>query len=157
MNAHIYVRLLVISLIGCILGGLAVASIQQTLAANPFENSLKLQLQYLDGIPITNFDWGTFRIGELKQLDCQIAVIGNGAARVVWDATDFPLDWKIEIREFSTPISNLWQNNSALTITSEKPLQIRIFLEEEFARPNQQYSFVLEFLSLETGQRARLG
>ena len=157
MGAHMHIRLLVVLLIGCVLGGLAVASIQQTLAANPFENSLEVQLQFLDGVPIVNFDWGSFKIGESKQLDCQIAVIGNGAARTVWDTTDFPSDWKIEIWEFSTPISNVWQNNSALTVTPGNPLQIRIFLEEEFALPNQQYSFVLEFLSLETGQRARLG
>ncbi len=147
-----------IFLVGCVFGALTSRFIvQPVLATEQGGVSYEIQLQHLDGTPLWNFDWGDFSKGEAKQLDCQLAYLGNFPAKITWNTTNLPLGWSMDIWDNSHPKPRLWRNGTTVTLVPARILQITIVLKENAALPNQQESFTLNIISMATGQRIRLG
>jgi len=147
-----------IFLVGCVFGALiSRLVVQPVLATKPGGVSYEIQLQHLDGTPLWNFDWGDFSKGEAKQLDCQLAYLGNFPAKITWNTTNLPLDWSIDIWDNSHPKPRLWRNGTTVTLFPRSILQITIGLKENATVPNQQESFTLNIISIATGRRIRLG
>lgn len=147
-----------IFLVGCVFGALiSRLLVQPVLATKPGGVSYEIQLQHLNGTPFWNFDWGDFSKGEAKQLDCQLAYLGNFSAKITWNTTNLPLGWSIDVWDNSHPKPRLWRNGTTVTFVPGRILQIKIVLKENTAVLNQQESFTLNIISIATGRKTRLG
>ena len=127
------------------------------MATKPDEASYELQLQYFNGTSITNYGWGEFSRGQMKQLDCQLVYLGNVKAKVRWLTTDFPSGWRVEVWDYSSPKEKIWLEGIEKSVKPGTTLGIRILLTEVDAIPDQQASFSLEFNSLTSRRKIKLG
>jgi len=145
-------------LVGCVFGSLTSRFIvQPVLATESGGVSYEIQLQHLDGTPLSNFDWGDFSKGEAKQLDCQLTYLGDFPAKITWNTTNLPLGWSIDVWDNSQPKPRLWRNGTTVTLVPGRILQVKIVLKANAAVPNQQESFTLNVISMATGRRIRVG
>ncbi len=126
------------------------------MAKRPGVLSYELQLQYLNGTRVESYDWGQFSKGQAKQLNCQLAYMGNATAKIAWNST-VPSGWSVEVWDYSTAKSRQWYNGITKTFTPGKVRYIRIILKEVNGAPNQPETFTINFISLTTGSRAKLG
>ena len=111
-------------------------------------DSFELQLQFPDGTPIAHFDWGAFSKGQAKVLQCQLAYLGTLEAKVMWNTTNFPSGWGIEVWDASKAKIKEWSAKSAIKLIPSEIRPIRIVLSEVDGVPNQLEAFTLNFLSL---------
>jgi len=140
-----------------IMGALVLRFVLQTaMAKRPGVLSYELQLQYLNGTPVESYDWGQFSKGQAKQLNCQLAYMGNATAKITWNSTA-PSGWSVEVWDNSTAKSKQWHNGITKTSTPGKVRYIRIILKEVNGAPNQPETFTINFISLTTGRRTKLG
>ncbi|UCD95924.1 MAG: hypothetical protein JSV35_05330 [Candidatus Bathyarchaeota archaeon] len=127
------------------------------MAAKPDEPSYELQLQYFNGTPITGYGWGDFSRGQVKQLDCQLVYLGNVKAKVQWLVTEPPSGWNVEVWDYSSAKGRIWRAGTEKSVDPGWTFQIRIFLTEVNAIPDHPASFILEFNSLTSGHKTKLG
>jgi len=111
-------------------------------------DSFELQLQFLDGTPIAHFNWGAFSQGQAKVLECQLAYLGTLEAKVMWNTTDFPSGWSIEVWDASKAKMKEWPAEKGVKLVPGETLSIRILLSEVNGIPDQLEAFTLNFLSL---------
>jgi hypothetical protein len=111
-------------------------------------DSFELQLRLLDGTPIEHFDWGEFSKGQTKQLEGQLVYSGPFKAQVMWNTTNFPSGWSIEVWDASKEKIKEWPAKSAIKLIPGEILPIRIVLSEVNGVPDQLEAFSLNFMSL---------
>ncbi len=111
-------------------------------------DSFELQLQFLDGTSIENFNWGEFPKGQAKLLQCQLVYLGTLKAMVMWSTTDFPSGWSIEVWDASKEKIKEWPATNAIKLIPSEILPIRIILKEVNGTPSQLEAFSLNFMSL---------
>ena len=127
------------------------------MAAKPDEASYELQLQHFNGTPITSYGWGEFLKGQVKQLDCQLVYLGNVKAKVRWLTTDLPSGWRVDVWDHSSTKGKSWGEGAEKSVKPGTTLGISIVLTEVDAIPDQHGSFSLEFNSLTSGRKIKLG
>jgi hypothetical protein len=116
------------------------------LVADPYE-LYRLQLEYFDGTPIVDYDWGDFNPGETKSLDCGLIFYGTVPANVTWNTTNLPAGWSIALWVFEGAGFVLWPENEVRTLQPGGILTIQIDLTETSATKDQPYSFTLTWWS----------
>ena len=116
-----------LTIISCfIVGILLTESILTAYAKKPGTGSYEFELQYLDGSPFTDYDWGKFSKGEKKEIECNLFYLGDSKAKVTWSMVNLPDGLDIEVWDQSHKKPKLWiaEKNKTLKPGDIKTLKI---------------------------------
>ncbi|MCK4933340.1 hypothetical protein KAS06_01585 [Candidatus Bathyarchaeota archaeon] len=151
MKKSYLVILLAITLgAGTALGAFITRYVWQTNMTMRLTGSLTydLELRYLNGTPITDYNWGNFSFGETKYFDCNLEYLGNATSYVYWNTTDLPLGWIVDVYDLydSWSWTENWMSLSVFYAGETHPLTI--YLTAPIGGElNQPLSFTLNFVS----------
>jgi hypothetical protein len=127
-------------------------SMTMQLVADPYE-AYGLQLEYEDGTPITDYDWGNFIPGETKSFNVSLHYLGTIPGNVTWNTTNLPAGWSIAVWSWEVAPGSpevppiLWPANGVGTLPPGWLGTIQIDLTEISAIEYQPYSFTLTWWS----------
>ena len=108
-----------------------------------------LRLEYYDGTPMTEYDWGIFSSGETKVQNATLNYTGSVDGNVTWNST-LPAGWSIAIwvwPNIQQPAGTYWPANGVGTMPSGATCDIRIELTEAGATEGVPYEFNLRWYS----------
>ncbi len=106
-----------------------------------------LQLEYEDGTPMTDHDWGIFINGETKSLNATLNYTGTVDGNITWNST-IPAGWSLSIwvwPNLEVPAGSYWPANGVGTIQTGVWFDIRIDLTEVSATEGVHEVFVLSW------------
>jgi hypothetical protein len=108
-----------------------------------------LQLEYEDGTPMTDHDWGIFTSGQTKSQNATLNYTGTVTGNVTWNST-IPAGWSISIWVYpnpGVPDGMNWLANEMGTVPTGVAFVIRIDLTEVSATEGVPEVFVLSWYS----------
>ncbi len=144
--------LLVFFIIGTVAGvfiALVVWNINMNMILVTDADGYGIQLQYEDGTPMTDYDWGLFASGQTKTQNATLNYTGMVAGNVTWNST-VPAGWSLAIWVWpndQVPDGSYWPENGVGTMPVGAYCDIQIELTEAGAIEQTPYSFDLRWYS----------
>lgn len=146
MKKHFLIGLFAITfLVSWIFGALILRPLPTAMAIKLDGEPYELQLQFMNGTPISAYDWGEFTENQRKILNCKLTHSGSTRTRIIWRTSDFPTGWKISILIKMKFRWRIWREGTKKTFAQGEIQHIKIVLKELNGVPEQSESFSLDF------------
>ena len=133
-----------------IAGSLITKQILPAYATKPGTGSYEIELQDLDGLPITDYAWGTFTEDEVKEMEGRIVNLSDTKTEVTWKLIGSPEGVEISVWDCSGKLPNQWIQGSSKKLKTEDYLTIKIRVHNINAVAGQGLEFIFRFISMDS-------